>query len=546
MTLRIDRRSLVRGGALGLGALLLPGGPAAIAQLRAARGFTHGVASGEPGPGAVLLWTRFVGGADASARVEAQVAETADFRRVVAGGVVETGAWRDWTAKIEVRGLMPGRRYFYRFVADGQTSPVGRTRTLPAGRVAQLNLAVFSCANLPFGYFNAYAHAAARDDIDLAVHLGDYLYEYARGTYPGPRELIAARVLEPENELLDLADYRLRYACYRADPDLQALHAAVPMLVSQDDHESANDSWEGGAENHSPATEGDWARRRAAALQAWHEWMPVSEAPWAAYDLGDLATFFRTDTRLVARSRQPSLAAVLAAGGDTVAALSAFRDGAWQDPARSMFGSEQEAWLADALARSVRSGRKWQVVGVGTIVGETRTPPEVANWLPADAPDYVKARVTTGLAAARVGLPFNFDSWGGYPAARRRLLGAAQAAGADLVVLAGDSHNGWAFELEQDGRRAGVEFDGHSVSSPGFEGSFRGVDPRDTARALVAANPALKWVETSRRGYMTVRLTPAHATAEWAFLGTVQARDTRLAGTTRWRTRAGARRLEPA
>ena len=547
MSFTIDRRSLVRGGALGLGALLLPGGTAAVAQAMTARGFTHGVASGEPGPDSVLLWTRFAGGEGASVRVHAEVSETPDFGRIVGGGDTITGAWRDWTAKIAVAGLQPGRRYFYRFTADGQVSPVGRTRTLPVGKVADFTLAVFSCANLGFGYFNAYAHAAARDDIDLAVHLGDYIYEYARGIYPGERELIAARLLAPATECIDLADYRLRYACYRADPDLQAVHAALPMLVSQDDHESANDSWEGGAENHTPANEGDWSRRRAAALQAWHEWMPVSEAPWAAYDLGDLATFFRTDTRLVGRSQQPSIAPVLAAAeGDPVAALTAWRDGPWQDPARSMMGSEQEAWLTAALARSVRDRKPWQVVGFGTIMGNVRTPPEVANWLPADAPDYVKARVKSGLAATKVGLPFNLDSWGGYPAARARVLAAAQNAGADLVALAGDSHNGWAFELGNAGKPAGVEFDGHSVTSPGFEGSFRSIAPAETARALVAANAELKWVDTSRRGYMTVRLTPAAASAEWAFLETVATRNPKVAATHRLQTRAGRRRIEPA
>lgn len=549
MSLIPDRRSLVRGGLLGLGALTLAGGSRAMAQLAAARGFTHGVASGEPGPDSVLLWTRFVGGDGATARVQAEISETADFRRIVGGGQVDTGAWRDWTAKITVAGLQPGRRYFYRFVADGQVSPVGRTRTLPVGRVPAFNLAVFSCANLGFGWFNAYAHAAARGDIDLAVHLGDYLYEYARGIYPSPREWVAARLLEPANELIDLADYRLRYACYRADPDLQALHAAVPMLVSQDDHESANDSWEGGAENHSPATEGDWWRRKAAASQAWREWLPVSEVPWAAYEIGDLATFFRTDTRLAGRSAPPSFGPILAAlgrGADPTAALTDWRDGPWQDPARQMFGSEQEAWLAAALARSVSRGHAWQVVGVGTIVGTLRTPPETAGWLPDDAPDYVKNRVRNGLAASKAGLPFNLDSWGGYPAARRRFLSAAQAAGADLVVLAGDSHNGWAFELSNDGRPAGVEFDGHSVTSPGFEGSFRGVAPADTARALLAVNPELRWADTSRRGYMTVRLTPADATSEWVFLDSVGTRGTAVSGTVRWRTRARRHRLEAA
>lgn len=547
MSFTIDRRSLVRGGALGLGALLLPGGTAAVAQAMTARGFTHGVASGEPGPDSVLLWTRFAADAGAGVRVSAEVSETPDFRRIVAGGDTITGAWRDWTAKIAVSGLNPGRRYFYRFTAGGQVSPVGRTKTLPVGKVADFTLAVFSCSNLGFGYFNAYAHAAARGDVDLGVHLGDYIYEYARGVYPADRDLIAARVLAPTTEIVDLADYRLRYACYRADPDLQAIHAAVPMLVSQDDHESANDSWEGGAENHTPTTEGDWARRRAAALQAWHEWMPVSEAPWASYDIGELATFFRTDTRLIGRSQPPSIAPVIAAaGGDPVPALTAWRDGPWQDRARSMLGSEQEAWLAAGLLSSVASGRPWQVVGFGTIMGNTRTPPEVANWLPANAPDYVKARVRNGLAATRVGLPFNLDAWGGYPAARARLLSAAQNAGADLIALAGDSHNGWAFELGNGGKPAGVEFDGQSVTSPGFEGSFPGIAPADTARALVAANPELKWVDTSRRGYMTVRLTPAAAVAEWTFLETIATRNPKVAATHRLQTRAGRHKLEAA
>lgn len=544
MTIAIDRRSLVRGGALGLGALLLPGGGRAIAQLVAARGFTHNVASGEPQARSVLLWTRFVGSGD-SARVHAEVSETADFARIVAGGDVVTGPFRDWTAKVTVTGLVPGRRYFYRFVADGQTSPVGRTRTLPEGALDSWTIGVFSCSNLPYGWFNAYGHAAARDDIDLALHLGDYLYEYARGVYPSPRDAVAERVLEPVGEMIQLADYRTRYACYRADPDLQALHARVPMLASWDDHESANDAWEGGAENHNPG-EGDWAVRRAAAMQAWHEWMPVSDLPYAAYDFGDLGTFFRTESRLNGRSRPLSLDTVLRGGGDIRAALSAFRDGPLADPARTMLGLDQEAWLAGALSASKRAGRRWQVVGFGTVMGQTRTPERVADWVPADAPEIVRNRTKAGLAASAAGIPFNLDNWGGYPAARARFLRAAQAADADLVVLAGDSHNGWAFDLAEGGRPAGVEFDTHSVTSPGFESYFRGVPPTDVARALVETNPELKWCDTSRRGYMTVTLTRAAATAEWTFMNSIRARDLRAAGTHRMRTPAGRRRLEPA
>lgn len=546
MSLLIDRRSLVRGGALGLGALVLPGGAAALAQLAAARGFTHSVASGEPQPESVLLWTRFVGAGDGGARVRAEVSETADFARVVAGGEAVTGPWRDWTVKLVATGLAPGRPYFYRFVADGQTSPVGRTKTLPAGRTRAARFAVFSCSNLPFGWFNAYGHAAARDDLDFALHLGDYLYEYARGSYPSAREAVADRVLEPAGEMIQLADYRTRYACYRADPDLQALHARLPMIASWDDHESANDSWEGGAENHTPGSEGEWSARKAAAMQAWREWMPVSDAPWGAYQIGDLATLLRTETRLLGRSQPPSLVPIFAAGGDLQAALTRFRDGAWQDPARTMLGFEQEAWIEAAIRRSVAAGTRWQIAGFGTIMGNTSTPAVVADWVPRDAPEIVQTRVKAGLVASSVGLPFNLDNWGGYPAARARFLKAAQSAGANLIVLAGDSHNGWAFDLVEGGKPAGVEFDTHSVSSPGFENYFRNIDPAQTARALVERNPELKWANTRDRGYMVIGLTPEAATSEWHFLETIRERTTRLAGTHRMRVRAGRRQLEAA
>jgi alkaline phosphatase D len=543
MTLIIDRRSLVRGGALGLGALLLPG--TALAQIVAARGFTHNVASGEPSQDSVLLWTRFVPSGGGEARVTAEVSETADFTRVVAGGTVVSGPWRDWTAKITAAGLQPGRSYFYRFSADGQVSPVGRTRTLPAGRVNAFSMAVFSCANLPFGWFNAYGHAAARDDLQLALHLGDYIYEYQRGSYPNPREGLAGRLLEPAGEIVELADYRLRYACYRADPDLQAVHARMPFLVLTDDHESANDSWEGGAQNHQP-NEGLWAVRKNAAMQAWREWMPVSEMPWAAYEIGDLATYFRTESRLLGRDQPPSLERVLQAGGNPAAALTAFAQGAWHDPARSMLGLEQETWLARELRRSVRAGKTWQLVGNGTIMGTNLTPAAAANWIAPDAPSFVADRVRASLAASRVGLPANLDNWGGYPAARSRLLRAAQSSGADLVMLAGDSHNAWAYELTEGGRRAGVEFDGQSVTSPGFESYFSRVAPTDIARGIMGASPELKWADTSGRGYMTVTLTPAEARAEWLFVDTIRERSPRVTRTHRMRTRRGRRALEAA
>ena len=519
MTLRIDRRSFLLTGTLGAAAFAVPGF-AQTPNVARLTGFTHSVASGEPAADSVLLWTRYVPASGDAAELRAEIAETADFARVVSGGAEVTGPWRDFTAKITVDNLRPGRRYFYRFVApDGSFSPTGQTRTLPVGPTASWRAAIFSCSNLPYGYFNAYAHAAARDDLDCAIHLGDYFYEYDNGHYPTAAEAVGGREPAPAGELLHLADYRLRYASYRSDPDLKRLHERLPMIAQWDDHESANDSWEGGAENHQ-ANEGDWTLRKIAAIQAYREWMPVSDEPWKAYPVGTLATVFRTETRLLARTRQPDIAPLFREH-DAHAALIRFRDGAWMDPAATMMGSSQEEWLGHAMQASVRAGTRWQVVGFGTILGNTVMPRETPAWLGANPPERARAYVMAGMAAASVGLPFNYDNWGGYPAARARFLRSAQTMGADLLVISGDSHNAWAYDLGQDGHPAGVEFAGHSVTSPGWETTAHAA-PATVAAALVAANPELKWADTSRRGYMALTLTPNAATNEWVFVDTIR------------------------
>ncbi len=515
----LDRRSFLLTGSLGLGAFAVPGF-AQSPNVASVHGFTHSVASGEPGSDSMLLWTRYVPAKGDSAELRVELSETPDFAKVVSGGSQITGVWRDFTAKITVDGLKPNRRYHFRFVApDGTFSPIGTTKTLPIGPVARFRTATFSCSNMPYGFFNAYAHAAARDDLDLAIHLGDYFYEYKTGDYPAAKDQVAGRVPQPATELLHLADYRLRYASYRSDPDLQQLHAKLPMIVQWDDHESSNDSWEGGAENHQ-ADEGEWNTRRAASIQAYREWMPVSDEPWKAYEIGTLATLFRTETRLLARTKQADIAPLFAQW-DTAAALKAFRDGAWMDPAATMMGSQQESWLGHAMAASVRAGQRWQLVGFGTIVGRTIMPPEAPSWLAATSSARAKNRVLAGVVAAKLGLPFNFDSWDGYPAARARFLRSAQSVGANLIVLSGDSHNAWAFDLGQDGKPAGVEFAGHSVTSPGYESSFA-LDPKTIAAAAVKANVELKWCDTSRRGYMAMTLTPDSATNDWIMVDTIK------------------------
>ncbi|KPF64093.1 alkaline phosphatase [Porphyrobacter sp. AAP60] len=508
-------------------------------------GFTHSVASGEPGTDSVLLWTRYVGEADTA--LTWQVSETDDFTRPVAEGNVTASASRDWCAKGIATGLSPDRWYFFRFIApSGTTSPVGRTRTLPQGPTASFRLAVFSCSNYGFGWFNAYGHAAEANDADLAVHLGDYIYEYGADNYPSPGQGVAERVLAPQTEIVALTDYRLRYATYRSDPDCQRLHQVLPMVAVWDDHESANDSWKDGAQNHQSDTEGEWSVRKAAAKQAYREWMPVSDEPYAAYQVGDLATLFRLDTRLEGREEQLDLGKVLAGQSNpqgAMEALAKFKDGAWADPARQLLGEAQEQWLAKGMAASTASGTAWQVLVQQVLIGNLKTPVSLADQLSSGLPDYIRQRLMAAVMASQVGLPSNMDAWDGYPAARERMFTAALEADANLLVLAGDTHNGWAFELGHQGAKVGVELGVCSVSSPGFETYLTSIPPQDLASALVSTNDQLKWADTAQRGYMVVELTPARAVTEYRFSTGIRQRSTKLAGTKRIVTDKGSGQL---
>src|SRR4030095_9193496 len=362
--LLLDRRRILQLGAFGAGALAVPGTAAALAS---ARGFTHNVASGEPSQNSVLLWTRYV--SPGETKLAAEVSTSDGFDRVIAGGEAAASPDRDHTAKVTVSGLEPNLWYYYRFRApNGETSPVGRTRTLPDGPVGRFALGVFFCSTLPFGWFNAYGHAAGRHDLDLIVHLGDYLYEYQRGRYPEADEALPGRLIDPASEIFHLADYRLRHAAYRADPALRRLHQTFPMVAMWDDHESANNSWRDGAENHQPATEGAWQSRKAAAVRAYREWRAVSDNAYEEYRIGDLATLFRPDTRLAGRSEQLSLTAALAGKQDLAAAIAAFRASVWRDTARTMMGLEQERLLTNGLQRSMASGTRWQGLAPGVPV----------------------------------------------------------------------------------------------------------------------------------------------------------------------------------
>jgi alkaline phosphatase D len=542
MTVHINRRTLIATAGFGLGGLLLPGGAAMAQAMLGMTGFTHGVASGEPGPDSVLLWTRYKPEGGGTAKLLVEISQTRDFTKIVGGGQMLTGPWRDHIVKITVDGLSPGTWHWYRFIApDGTVSMTGRTKTLPVGKTAKFNIAVFSCSNLGFGEFNAYGHAAARSDIDLVLHMGDYIYEYGRGAYDAGAGF--AKRMYPDDEILTIADYRMRYASYRMDRQLQAMHANFPVIPNTDDHEGSNDAWEGGAQNHTP-DEGDWLPRRNAAMQVWREWMPVGEQPWKSYDIGDLATYYRTDTRMIARTK-PYHAGDFMRAANPDKAFAAFRDGPWRDPASTMLGTEQESWLSRNFMRN--KAVTWAVLGSGTNMGYNYTPTNALNWFAPDAPERAKNFAKQGITAGRAGLPYNFDNWGGYPAARSRLLAAAQRADANLVVVTGDSHNAWAFDLPEGGKPAGVEFGGHSVTSPGIESGATGVDFSVIERGMLEANPQeLRWMNASNRGYMLLSLTPQSATNEWVYMDTVKTLSQATKKSHKMKVRPGRKTLEAA
>ena len=301
----VDRRTFLRGSAAAAASLPWLGACARWPGLDDGSGlFRHGVASGDPLSDRVILWTRVTPPPDAPRSIPVRwvLAEEPDLGDVVASGSLVAGPTRDYTVKIDVDGLEPGRSYYYRFDARGVGSPVGRTRTLPTGSPDRLRLAFCSCASHAWGSFNGYRLIARRAELDCVLHLGDYIYEHGNGTYGDGAAL--GRIPEPDKEIVSLADYRTRYAQYRRDPDLQEVHRQHPFIAIWDDHEFANDAWRDGALNHQP-DEGPWQERRNNALRAYLEWMPIREVAagragqgWRHFRFGDLADLLVLETRL--------------------------------------------------------------------------------------------------------------------------------------------------------------------------------------------------------------------------------------------------------
>ncbi len=499
--------------------------------------FAHGVASGDPLARKVIIWTRVTTDRQGRIPVLWEVATDPACRRVVRAGIAFTGVEQDHTVKVDVTGLRPDTVYHYRFRIGRHLSPVGRTRTLPVGTVEAVRLAVFTCSNYPAGYFHAYGEAAKRDDLHAAIHLGDYIYEYGRDGYASADAAELGREVEPAGELLTLDDYRQRYAQYRTDPDLQAVHAAMPFIHVWDDHEIANDTWKNGAENHDPASEGDFGARRAAALQAFHEWLPIrspdpqrKEKIFRSFPFGNLIALHMLDTRVIARDLQLEYASYFGSDGSFDSARFAVD---MADPARQLLGAEQMLWLHRQLSASSAT---WQILGQQVLMGRMNIPaPLVLGQI--GFADYSallgKARAAPGSLTAQErailaqpSIPYNLDAWDGYVVARETVLGMARFLDKNLVVLAGDTHNAWASDLlDMQGRQVGVEFAVASVSSPGLETYFPSENPAAVAAGLEAIIEPLRYANTGDRGYMVVTATPAECRCDWHYVSTVKDKD---------------------
>lgn len=497
--------------------------------------FEHGVASGDPLARKVIIWTRVTSERGGVVPVLWEVALDAGFRRLVRAGVALTSGQVDHTVKVDVSGLRPDTVYHYRFLVGRTVSPVGRTRTLPVGSVAQVKLAVFTCSNYPAGYFHAYGEAAKLNDIHAAIHLGDYIYEYGRGQYASADAAALGREVLPAGELLTLDDYRQRYAQYHTDADLQAVHAAMPFINVWDDHEIANDTWKNGAENHDPATEGEFATRRAAALQAFHEWLPIRTPDPRrpiqinrSFAFGNLLALHMLDTRVIARDKQLAYADYFGSDGSFDSARFA-ADLASTD--RQLLGAEQLLWLQQQLAGSTAT---WQMLGQQVLMGRMNIPaPLVLGQISFSAYSAIvyKAQTAPGTLTAQEqyilaqpAIPYNLDAWDGYAMARETVFAMAKGLDKNLVVLAGDTHNAWANDLQDyQGNAVGVEYAVASVSSPGFEEYFPAENPLAVAAGLEAIIGPLKYTNTGDRGYMVVTATPAECRCDWHYVSTVKA-----------------------
>ncbi len=566
MSIRLNRRELIQKGLAGFGALSLP------VALTACRDdnqdtagstlkvqFLHGVASGDPLHDRVILWTRLTPN-DNAARLEVvwEISADQDFKQLAASGRVITTAAQDFTVKVDADRLQAGTHYYYRFRFGSVISPVGQTKTLPQ-RSDRVKFAVCSCSNYPAGYFHVYKEMAQENNLDVIIHLGDYIYEYGQGGYATDEAKQLGRIFAADNdkEIIELDDYRKRYALYRTDADLQVAHQRYPFIVIWDDHELSNDTWEAGADNHQE-DEGSFIERKLAALQAYFEWMPIRPVAendhlniYRQFDFGGLVNLIMLDTRILARHKQLNYNDYMTATG--IDAVKFQTD--LLNPQRTLMGVAQRQWLQEQLMQSTAP---WNVLGQQVLMAKMLIPqelllflgqitnsdqrPETLAQMKQKIEEFVTLKMRlkandptlTAMDEARLNAvaPYNLDAWDGYAYEREVVYGTLQQLGKKAVVLAGDTHNAWAASLytHATNHEVGVEFATSSVSSPGIEYYLNvpAAEMVELENAFKLLIYELDYCNLNQRGYLTVTFDHDQVVADWKFVDTVKAREYKL------------------
>lgn len=557
MTAKITRRELIQKSLFGFGALSLSAGftgcndssdrESTTLQVN----FEHGVASGDPLQDRVILWTRLTPN-DSSARLQVtwEIALDDQFKQIIKTDKVTTAKAQDFTVKVDATNLKPDQRYFYRFSFGNKFSSVGQTKTLPINPT-KVSFAVCSCANYPAGYFYVYREMA-KQDVDVVIHLGDYIYEYGQGGYATEDAVKLGRTLAADNnqEIIKLDDYRKRYALYRKDKDLQTLHHRHPFIVIWDDHELANDTWRDGAENHQ-ANEGSFLDRKLAALQAYFEWMPIRPISandhlniYRQFDFGTLVQLTMLDTRILARDKQLEYTDYITASGMD---FQRFQTDLTNQN-RTLMGYTQREWLQQKLAQSKAT---WNVLGQQVLMGKILIPAEllvplsavlsgnatqeVLNQINTMIMELVQLKMRvlqgdptlTAIEKARLTTvaPYNLDAWDGYYVEREILYNTLKALNKKVVVLAGDTHNAWSSELySQAGDFVGVELATSSVSSPGIE-KYLNIPVEQLQQfemAFTTLIDELDYTNLNQRGYLNVSFTATQVQADWIYVDTIK------------------------
>ncbi|NUF23283.1 alkaline phosphatase D family protein [Acinetobacter oleivorans] len=557
MSEKISRRELIQKSLFGFGALSLPvaftgcndGSDEESSEAQA--GFLHGVASGDPLQDKVILWTRLTP-VDLSARLKVtwEIATDDQFKLNLKTGVVQTTKTDDFTVKVDATGLQADTIYYYRFHFGNKTSPVGQTKTLPVS-TNKVSFAVCSCSNYPAGYFYVYREIA-KQNVDVVIHLGDYIYEYGADGYATEDAAKLGRTLPSDNnkEIIKLDDYRKRYALYRQDKDLQAAHQRHPFIVIWDDHELANDTWRGGAENHQD-NEGSFSDRKLAALQAYFEWMPIRPVSnidhlniYRQFNFGSLVELTMLDTRIIARDKQLEYKDYMTAVGLNAQKFQVDLT----DSKRTLMGYTQRDWLIDKLKQSTAI---WNVVGQQVLMSKMWIPAELlvslgqitSGGTSPDALAKMNAQITelvtlklrleqgdptlTIQEKARVTtlVPYNLDAWDGYYAEREFVYDKLAEFNKKIIVLAGDTHNAWASYLySQKGKYVGVELATSSVSSPGLE-KYLSI-PLDQLQkfefAFTTLIEELTYCNLNQRGYLVVTLDDTQVQSDWIFVDSIK------------------------